>query len=683
MRAIALGILATTFCTRISASQGRTNDSLEIWIKHLRQAPDQSIANAADSIANLDFTKNGKVSSAVAEALRRLSEWYKNRGQADSAIYVLNGALSLYLESSMRTELAETYLELKQIYASKAEYLAAQKMVFAALDIYEELHNEKGIAICYTHLCDLLYYEDRYESSIDYCNQAIELQQKAHLDEDLALSYRNKASSQLFSDGPLTDALETINKSIDLYKKLEEKGIPLLASINGRGNILKYMERYDDALSDYQEVYRQAEAMGLERYTIPALGNIGHTYILQKRYDLALPFHMQAIALMKKSGLTGNLWENYMHVSDIYESTGKYQEALQYHKLFVDEYEKYLYSIIDRLENEKQVKYETQKKDEIINAQELRIAYQKKLGILYGIFALLLVSSLVGMYLSRKKIRKKQLEIEKSERELKTSLLNLRNTQHQLIQAEKMASLGELTAGIAHEIQNPLNFVNNFSEINKELLEELQQEIDLGNVEEIKIISKDLIANEEKITYHGKRAGGIVKSMLEHSRNDTGKREQVDLNQLIDEYVRLAYHGLRAKDKSFNAEFKTEFEGNTLVANVNPQDFGRVLLNLIGNAFYAVNQKSKSADDYQPEVIIRSRRKKDQIEIEVIDNGPGISEEIKDKIFQPFYSTKPTGEGTGLGLSLSYDIIKAYGGNIELTSKEGKGSDFIITLPST
>ncbi|CAN5454713.1 hypothetical protein BH10BAC2_BH10BAC2_25340 [soil metagenome] len=276
--------------------------------------------------------------------------------------------------------------------------------------------------------------------------------------------------------------------------------------------------------------------------------------------------------------------------------------------------------------------------------------------------------------------------------ELKKSLEELQSTQSQLIQSEKMASLGELTAGIAHEIQNPLNFVNNFSEVNKEMLEELKTERIKPKAErddhlEDEIIN-GLINNEEKINHHGKRADAIVKGMLLHSRSSTGKKEPTDINALCDEYLRLAYHGLRAKDKDFNAIMQTDFDENIGVINIIPQDIGRVLLNLYNNAFYAVNEKKKlNIHGYELTVTISTRLLNPLAsgargaEIKVSDNGNGIPQKVLDKIFQPFFTTKPTGQGTGLGLSLAYDIIKAHGGDIKVETKECEGTTFTIKLP--
>lgn len=280
----------------------------------------------------------------------------------------------------------------------------------------------------------------------------------------------------------------------------------------------------------------------------------------------------------------------------------------------------------------------------------------------------------------------KKLEFAKTE--VEKTLDDLKSTQAQLIQSEKMASLGELTAGIAHEIQNPLNFVNNFSEVNKELLEELKEEIDKGNLEDVKSLANDIIDNEQKINHHGKRADAIVKGMLQHSRSSNGLKEPTDINKLADEYLRLAYHGLRAKDNSFNATIKTDFDESIGNINIIPQDIGRVILNLITNAFYVVGEKKKTPQPpkggvaYEPIVTVSTKKTNDKVEIRVADNGNGIPQKVLDKIFQPFFTTKPTGQGTGLGLSLSYDIVKAHGGELKVETNEGKGTEFIIQLPT-
>jgi C4-dicarboxylate-specific signal transduction histidine kinase len=279
-------------------------------------------------------------------------------------------------------------------------------------------------------------------------------------------------------------------------------------------------------------------------------------------------------------------------------------------------------------------------------------------------------------------IAERTTEILIQKEELEKALDNLKATQAQLIQKEKMASLGELTAGIAHEIKNPLNFINNFSEVNTELIAEMQHEIDNGNITEVKKIAKYIEANSSKITHHGKLADAIVKSMLQHSKGSTGTKEPIDINALADEYLRLSYHGLRAKDKTFNATLKTNFDDHIGKVEVVPQDIGRVLLNLYNNAFYSVTEKKKQqASETDPTVSVRTAKTNGKVEIAVRDNGIGIAQSIVDKIYQPFFTTKPTGQGTGLGLSLSYDIIKTHGGELNVKTKEGEFAEFVIQLP--
>jgi len=306
------------------------------------------------------------------------------------------------------------------------------------------------------------------------------------------------------------------------------------------------------------------------------------------------------------------------------------------------------------------------------------------IGLMFGFILYFLLS-----YKSKKKdynllvFQKK--EIDKQQKALQQTLYELKATQAQLIQSEKMANLGELTAGIAHEIQNPLNFVNNFAEVSIELLGEMKEELDGGKTENTQEIMKDVISNLDKIKHHGKRADAIVKGMLQHSRISNGNAELTDINALCDEYLRLSYHGLRAKDKSFNASLNTGFDPTIPQIKIVPQDIGRVVLNLLTNAFYAVNQRAKlNEEGYKPTVGIKSRLIKDKVEITVTDNGNGIPADVVEHIFQPFFTTKPTGEGTGLGLSLSFDIItKGHQGKLTVDTDIGQGSVFKISLPVT
>ncbi len=333
-----------------------------------------------------------------------------------------------------------------------------------------------------------------------------------------------------------------------------------------------------------------------------------------------------------------------------------------------------------------QIRLDQQLKQQEEDANQLLQDQKNKttLTVYVAVTTLIFLSAIVGILWRNNRQRKTANELLQAQKDrVEGALSELKATQAQLVQSEKMASLGELTAGIAHEIQNPLNFVNNFSEVNSELIGELKSAVEKGNLDEAKAIAATLEENENKIISHGKRADGIVKGMLQHSRTSSGKKEPTDINALCDEYLRLAYHGLRAKDKSFNAKFETNLDPTLGSINVMPQEIGRVILNLINNAFYAVMEKKKqNPNGYEPTVTVGTAKRNGSIEIRVNDNGGGIPGKIKDKIFQPFFTTKPTGQGTGLGLSLSYDIVtKGHGGTLTFETTEGEGTTFIIQLP--
>jgi signal transduction histidine kinase len=309
----------------------------------------------------------------------------------------------------------------------------------------------------------------------------------------------------------------------------------------------------------------------------------------------------------------------------------------------------------------------------------------------YCVYGLLFIGAVLLVHrFQRERVIKNERERSRNRelaqaKEIEKAYHQLKETQAQLIQQEKMASLGELTAGIAHEIQNPLNFVNNFSEVNKELVEEVKIKNAKWKIKELDELLNDIAANEEKINHHGKRADAIVKGMLQHSRTNSGQKEMTDINALADEYLRLSYHGMRAKDKGFNVALQTDFDQSIGKINVVSQDIGRVFLNLFNNAFYAVNERDKlRAPGYKPQVIVSTKNLGDKIYIVVQDNGNGIPRSIKEKIFQPFFTTKPTGQGTGLGLSLAYDIItKGHNGEMKVETQESEGSKFIVIIPFT
>ncbi len=514
----------------------------------------------------------------------------------------------------------------------------------------------------------------------------------------------------------------------------------LMVATNDLGRLYSKLNEPDSAL--YFSI--KAEKLGTELndkiYYCYILVDLGYTYQIKGNKKLALSYYNLGIKKANEQHFPSALARAYLNLCNYYLAESKKDSSLYYAKLFeqtlklqgkVDRedqdlgvvYEKLYqsYQLLGQKDNIlKYARLTIETKNSIFNErlqnmaafqqvlldEQLRLQniekekeeFQNKIRIYLlsaGLGVIILIA--LFLYLNNKKEKKAKNQLQEKNQVIQKTLTELKSTQAQLIQSEKMASLGELTAGIAHEIQNPLNFVNNFSEVNTELLVEMKDEMDKGNMEDAKAIATDIIENEKKINHHGKRAGDIVKGMLQHSRSSSGVKEPTDINALADEYLRLAYHGLRAKDKSFNATMTTDFDETIGNINMIPQDIGRVILNLITNAFYAVNEREKLiansdqliASSFEPTVSISTKHSPfpgrgagGEVLISVKDNGNGIPEKILDKIFQPFFTTKPTGQGIGLGLSLSYDIVKAHGGELRVDTKEGEGSEFIILLPS-
>jgi signal transduction histidine kinase len=416
------------------------------------------------------------------------------------------------------------------------------------------------------------------------------------------------------------------------------------------------------------------------RYFLAGFYNgAARTMMLQNKYDSAIRYSQLGMKLSEEKHFLHYAMDAARALSQAYQSKKEPDSVVRYLGVAL-----MLRDSIFNLNSIRQFQLigfnEEQRQKEILLAQE---RYRNQVR-LYGLIAALLVFLIIAFILYRNNRQKQKANtlLNAQKKEIEQTLSTLKSTQQQLIQSEKMASLGELTAGIAHEIQNPLNFVNNFSEVNNELLTEMKDELNKGNIKDAKAIADAVIENELKINHHGKRADGIVRGMLQHSHASSGQKEPTDINALADEYLRLSYQGLRARDKSFQASIQTVFDPAIGKLNIIPQDIGRVLINLFNNAFYAISEKDKSKlNGYGPQVIVSSRRNGSWIEIQVKDNGPGIPANIIDKIFQPFYTSKPTGQGTGLGLSISYDIVKAHGGELSVKSVVGEGAEFLVRLP--
>jgi len=444
--------------------------------------------------------------------------------------------------------------------------------------------------------------------------------------------------------------------------------------------------RYADALQYYKQALRSKAQLNSKVLSDCNLG-LATVFNKQGMPDSAINYARIALRITTNNGIPNEKLEALSLLTALFEAKQNIDSAYRYQK-----YTSLLKDSINNLDKIREVQMiafndrmdkqvELERQDKIINKI-----------IIYSLIGALIFSLAIGFIILRNTrqrkqayqlLQQKQQEIVEQKAKVEQALDDLKLTQAQLIQSEKMASLGELTAGIAHEIQNPLNFVNNFSEVNREMIDELKEELERGSIKDALALAEDIGQNEEKISHHGKRAEAIVKGMLEHSRTSTGEKQPTNLNVLTDEFLKLSYHGLRAKDKSFNAEMITHFDNNLPMVNIAQQDIGRVLLNLFNNAFYAVSQRQKiEGTDYKPTVTVSTALSDRNVFIKVRDNGNGIPAAIKDKIMQPFFTTKPTGEGTGLGLSLSYDIVvKGHGGTVNVDSKEGEGAEFIISIP--
>ena len=480
--------------------------------------------------------------------------------------------------------------------------------------------------------------------------------------------------------------------ALDIYKTREDSAFYLAAGSLLLADI--YAEKGDSksAYSYYRQVIPNATEIYAVQYIARAYSGMARLYQKENKIDSALIYAKQSLAFFQKYKIDVQAWgensDSYIAeisplIAGLYKTNNQLDSAYKYLHLSVDIKDN-LYNV-GKIRQFQTLTFNETVRHEQLNQQIKEAQQQYKTKVkLYGLISIIAVI-LALAFVQYRNIRQKQKAntiLQMQKQEIERTLIELRTTQSQLIQAEKMASLGELTAGIAHEIQNPLNFVNNFAEVSRELLDEMKEELVNGNSIEAIALADSVKLNLEKINHHGKRADSIVKGMLQHSRTSTGQKEPTDINSLADEYLRLSYHGLRAKDKSFNASMKTNFDTEIGKINVVPQEIGRVILNLINNAFYAVTEKKKSNfNGYEPVVSVSTQKIGQKVEIRVRDNGNGIPQKVLDKIFQPFFTTKPSGEGTGLGLSLSYEIItKGHDGELKVETKEGEFTEFIVIL---
>ena len=596
-------------------------------------------------------------SGCISMCYYNLGDFYDRSGLTDIAIYNVKKSISYLDITNQKRERESCLILMGRIYLNRGD--KSESIRYSKIAFTERVKRNRGYAHQSIHLAKVMLLGQQLDSAAYYIKKA---------KEDPAFKNQN-----VF--------LAAISQTEALYKIQA-------GDLNGADSLLN--KSWQIIRANNIEVNQQPGIIAPDYY-------LALIRIKQNRLEEAITLLYQDIERLKSIRLD-ELRDREL-IADLYAQSGKYEQATSAYALFVakkdslladqDKYRAFNFEAEQQMNEKERSISALENKNKISN-----LTRNFSVGMAFLLF--ILAGGVYYRFRSKKKANKI----------LEKTLADLKSTQSQLIQSEKMASLGELTAGIAHEIQNPLNFVNNFSEVNKELAVELEEEIDKGNYSDAKAIAKDIRDNEEKINHHGNRAADIVKGMLQHSRRSSGIKEPTDINVLCDEYLRLSYHGLRAKDKSFNATMKTDFDESIGNINIIPQDIGRVILNLINNAFYAVHEREKLianshqliALPYEPSVSVTTKKINGKVEIKVADNGNGIPQKILDKIFQPFFTTKPTGQGTGLGLSLSYDIVKAHGGELSVRTplekvetlpaeaaaqagKEGEGSEFIIVLP--
>ena len=551
----------------------------------------------------IQLSQKNKDFQALGEAYIGLAKWHEDHTVLDSSIVYLKKAISVYEKQKMTKQLADTYLLLVMNYSGTAEYDKGSEAVYKALALYEKTGDQRGIGQCYTKICDLLYYSDSYAEGAEYCQKAIAIQEKNEYEEDLALSYRRLAENQLFL-GNLDESLASMNTAINTYKKMGETGPPLLACYNGRGNIYKYMERYEEAIADYNRCYEGAKAIGLERYMMPPTANIGHVYILQGKYAEALPYNLRAIEIMKRIGNTKNLWENYMHVSNIYSELGDYKNALEYHELYKQGHTEYLNTIIARKDSELQVKYETAQKDMEIMDKEAKIAQQRKTQTLYIVLAGMLAIILFGMFFTLRNIRKKRKALATLNAEL-----DAKNKQNELLLKE-----------IHHRVKNNLEMVKSLIALQSAKLED-------GASKEAMLASQNRV-----------QSMGIIHQKLYQGEN-LGSIEMKDYFMNLSEGVL----------DTFNAEEKVKIE--CAMDNLNLDVDTAVPIGLIVNELLTNALKYAFPEGEKGKINISLKQENERLFLKVSDNGIGKTEGSKPK-------------GTGFGTQLIQLLTQQLNGTI-------------------
>jgi|SRR5579862_129189 len=538
----------------------------------------------------------------------------------------------------------------------------------------EELKNEKPWLLSEaSYFLGVLYVETG-----DYSNAVTqfrhEIQSWGEIGESMPEAYFafSQTGVAYLKMKQLDSALWYAQKGYELGLQSKKFKIYFPLAIGVLGNVYMALRQYKLAENYFKDAIVESGKSDNLYFDVRNYNNLAILYDKMNLKDSCIHYATLSLQVCQKQNFIEFTLEVSKILTKVYESEGRKDSTIKYMRIMIAANDS-AFSLSKGRQFQQAVFQDIQRQQQI-NASNERYRNQVRTDVMLASLGVFLLLTFV-LYRNARVKQKANHKIEKAYAELKS-------TQSQLIQSEKMASLGELTAGIAHEIENPLNFVNNFSEINDELISDLQGELRAGNAQEALEISTAIQENEKKIIQHGKRADAIVKGMLLHSRTGAGEKVLADINAILDECLKLSYHNMRAKDKSFDAQLHTDFDQSIGKFQFVPQDMVRVFINLFNNAFYAVGEKTKQQlNGYVAEVSVITKKTDHSALVTIKDNGVGIPDKIKEKIFQPFFTTKPTGQGTGLGLSLSYDIVKAHGGEIKVETKEGDGSEFSITLP--
>jgi signal transduction histidine kinase len=643
-----------------------------------------------DSITNL--LSNVKHDTSKVMMLEQISKSFWNSDLENALKYAQEG-LKLANEINFDKGKSRCLNRIGGIYGRMGQHQKGLQTLFEASRLAKEINDIEGYTRAKINMGVIYGEQLDNNKAIDCYKEATRYSQKIKNKELYLLSLMN-IGAEYVPLGQYDSAQYYTKKSYDLAIEQKSREIDIL--LYNLGNINFKKKNYDKALTFFKASSKHSKDFENNRFLSLSYYMIAKTFNIKSQLDSSLFYAQLSNKLALKSNNPEIVYESYRLLFELFENSNP-KLALDYLKKSSIAKDS-LYNINKNLEIQK-LTFNEKILEKELEFSKIELKNKQILALILSALAIFIIVSINLYILNKNKTKLNRIltsqktQIEQQKIELQNSLEKLRVTQKQLMLQEKLASLGELTAGIAHEIQNPLNFVNNFGELSQEMvieLDELIEKNDEKDKSEIKEILNDLKTNIGKITSHGNRASSIVKNMLEHSRGNKSEMTLVNINKLADEYLRLSYHGMRAKDQNFNSDYDIKIDESLKPIKAYGGDISRAILNILNNAFYAVNEKnrSKTDDDYKPKVVIKTNRttisNKEFAEIIIEDNGSGIPDEIKQKIFQPFFSTKPSGQGTGLGLSLSREIVETgHNGTLEVESEKGMGTKFIIRLPIT